>query len=152
MTTHFSSALILLHDDLVHQASGFLLALLTGDTLGSPNSLAASRSMTFLTSWQLGGDRDVLGLPLWVAPGLVAELQLLTVPFSNCFSYNLLTVLETKKTEIMNVDKKQIYFLDGTRAPGNFVWKAANKSAMNRKLSLRLWYSRTRKFRCAIES
>ena len=114
-------------------ARKFRLAEDTGDTVSSPISLVESLSRTPFTAAMVGGVLTVLVLPLWVGPGLAWLLQLLTVPFSTCFSQILF-----------------IWFLPGTLVVGNFSWKCLSILGLKSLVPFNLWYSKARKFLSAL--
>ena len=89
--------------------------------------------MLIFLSLYAGHDRYVLRLPLWVAPGLDLELQLLTVPRSICFSQILF-----------------IWLVPGTLTPGNLSLNFCRISDLNFFFPFSLWYSNARKFLWAI--
>ena len=106
---------------------------LTGETLASPMCFCASRSITCFTAILFWIVLDVRLLPELVRPGLVAELQLRTVPFSNCLAKIL-----------------RIVDVAGSLIPGNLTlkrWRRSGKKFLPPPFFL--WYSIIRKFRCS---
>ena len=115
--------------------NALILQVLTGEKFGSPIGLGASRSITALTACLFWSVLVVLLRPELVSPGLLAELQLSTVPFSTCF-----------------LQMARIVFGAGGLVPGSWAWKSWIRPGRKSMPPLLLRYSNKRKFLSSFEN